>query len=242
MNRGEGQRHGHARHRHTVRRCEPEVYEKLLVSLIFAPYVIDIVALLAQRTPTRVLEIAAGTGVLTRPLASVVPDEVCIVATDLNQAMLDHAASVGKARAVEWRQADAMQLPFADGSFDAVVCQFGVVFFPDDPPRFLARVPHGHHDLAKIADDLKQGGLAKAPATRTVAARSRAASTRVRAMAYCLGMPLRREIEARNASRLETPCAVATGAMEARFGLGAVDGKIQAARRRRRRMTIGRNR
>ncbi len=251
----------------------PEVYEKLLVPLIFAPYAVDIVARLARRAPTRVLEIAAGTGVVTRQLASVMPDDVAIVATDLNQAMLDHAASVGTARPVEWRQADAMQLPFADASFDAVVCQFGVMFFPDkakayaearrvlapggvflfnawdrivdneftdtvtaslralfpdDPPRFLARVPHGYHDLAKIADDLKQGGFAKAPATSTVAARSRAASARAPAMAFCLGTPLRSEIEARDASRLETACHVATRAMEARFGLGAVDGKIQA--------------
>lgn len=137
------------------------------------------------------LEIAAGTGVVTRALASVLPDSVSIVATDLNQPMLDHASAVGTKRAIKWRQADAVQLPFEDRTFDAVVCQFGVMFFPEksraysearrvlrpggvfifnvwdrieenefadtvtaalellfpeDPPRFLARTPHGYHD------------------------------------------------------------------------------------------------
>jgi ubiquinone/menaquinone biosynthesis C-methylase UbiE len=61
---------------------------------------------------------------------------VPIVATDLNQAMLDQAAATGTKRPVEWRQADAMTLPFGDGTFDAVVCQFGVMFFPDKPKAF----------------------------------------------------------------------------------------------------------
>jgi SAM-dependent methyltransferase len=78
-----------------------------------------------------VLEIAAGTGVVTRSLASVLPEGVSIVATDLNQPMLDLASAVGTKRPVEWRQADAMQLPFGDETCDAVICQFGVMFFPD---------------------------------------------------------------------------------------------------------------
>ncbi|MEP7139413.1 MAG: class I SAM-dependent methyltransferase [Caldimonas sp.] len=251
----------------------PEMYDKMMVPMIFAPYAVDVVARLAPRAPRRVLEIAAGTGVVTRQLASVLPADVAIVATDLNQAMLDHAASVGTARPVEWRQADAMRLPFADASFDAVVCQFGAMFFPDkakafaearrvlapggvflfsvwdriedneftdtvtsslaamfpgDPPRFLARVPHGYHDLAKIAEDLRQGGFAATPQTSTVAARSRSTSARVPATALCLGTPLRSEIESRDATRLEAACDVATRALEARFGLGEIDGKIQA--------------
>ena len=77
------------------------------------------------------LEVAAGTGVVTRALAVALPERVSIVATDLNQPMLDQAAALGTRRPVEWRQADAMPLPFPDGAFDAVVCQFGVMFFPD---------------------------------------------------------------------------------------------------------------
>src|SRR3972149_6929979 len=108
-----------------------KLYETFLVPLIFEPYAADLANRLASRSLTRVLEIAAGTGVLTRTLASVLPDSVSIVATDLNQPMLDLASAVGTKRPVEWRQADAMQLPFQDGTFDAVVCQFGVMFFPE---------------------------------------------------------------------------------------------------------------
>jgi len=109
----------------------PSVYETYLVPLIFEPYAADLVKRLESRSPGRVLEVAAGTGVVTRALASALPERVSIVATDLNQPMLDQASARGTTRPVEWRQADAMQLPFPDESFDAVVCQFGVMFFPE---------------------------------------------------------------------------------------------------------------
>ena len=251
----------------------PKLYDAHLVPLIFEPYAADLVDRLRSRPLTRVLEIAAGTGVVTRALASALPDTVSIVATDLNQAMLDHAAAVGTTRAVEWRQADAMQLPFPDGAFDAVVCQFGVMFFPDrskafsearrvlrpggvfifnvwdritdnefadtvtsalesvfpaSPPRFLARTPHGYHDQRTIASDLANVGFTASPRIDTVAARSRADSFRIPALAFCQGTPLRNEIEARDASRLEEATDVAAEAIAQRFGRGAVDGKIQA--------------
>jgi len=251
----------------------PEMYETLMVPLIFEPYAIDLADRLSARSPRRVLEIAAGTGVVTRRLVATLPAGAAIVATDLNQAMLDHAASLGTARPVEWRQADAMQLPFEDGSFDAVVCQFGVMFFPDkakafaetrrvlapggvflfnvwdriedneiadtvtaalatlfpdDPPRFMARVPHGYHDLAAIVEDVKQGGFATPPQTWTIAARSIAPSARIAARGYCLGTPLRNEIEARDRGGLDRASEVTTEAIAARFGGGAVDAKIQA--------------
>lgn len=117
----------------------PETYEKFAVPLLFAPYAEDLARRLAKRPPNRILEIAAGTGVVTRALAAALPASTSIVATDLNQAMLDYAASVPIARAVDWRQADAMKLPFGDNVFDAVVIQFGVMFFPDKP-RALAEV------------------------------------------------------------------------------------------------------
>jgi SAM-dependent methyltransferase len=251
----------------------PQLYETYLVPLIFEPYAADLVNRLASRSLTRVLEIAAGTGVVTRALAAVLPKSVSIVATDLNQAMLDQAAAVGTKRAVEWRQADAMQLPFRDGTFDAVVCQFGVMFFPEkskafsqarrvlraggvfifnvwdrieenefadtvttalaslfprDPPRFMARTPHGYHDQRIIERDLANGGFVSSPRIDTVAARSRATSSRIPAMAYCQGTPLRNEIEARDASRLGEATDTAAEAIGKRFGRGAVDGKIQA--------------
>lgn len=114
----------------------PKLYETYLVPLIFEPYARDLAERLASKPLNHVLEIAAGTGVVTRALCSALPDHVSIVATDLNQAMLDQAVTIGTHRPVEWRQADAMQLPFADGSFDAVVCQFGVMFFPDKSLAF----------------------------------------------------------------------------------------------------------
>ena len=114
----------------------PQLYETHLVPLLFEPYAVDLAARLGSRSLERVLEVAAGTGVVTRQLTSVLPADVAIVATDLNQPMLDQAAAIGVARPVEWRQADAMRLPFKDASFDAVVCQFGVMFFPDKATAF----------------------------------------------------------------------------------------------------------
>jgi SAM-dependent methyltransferase len=251
----------------------PQLYESHLVPLIFEPYAADLQQRVGSMNVRRILEVAAGTGVVTRALASLTKEGVSIVATDLNQAMLDQAAAVGTARPVEWRQADAMALPFADGEFDAVVCQFGVMFFPDkaaafaearrvlrpggafifntwdrisenefadavttaleavfpeDPPRFLARTPHGYHDRATIARDLAAGGFANPPRMVTVAARSRASAARVPAIAYCQGTPLRNEIEARDASRLGQATDVAAAAIARRFGEHSVDGKIQA--------------
>jgi SAM-dependent methyltransferase len=114
----------------------PKSYETYLVPLIFQPYAADVVRRLAARPLSRVLEVAAGTGVVTRAMATSLLPSVSIVATDLNQAMLEQARSAPIARAVEWRQADALHLPFDDGTFDAVVCQFGAMFFPDKPRAF----------------------------------------------------------------------------------------------------------
>ncbi|OWW20634.1 SAM-dependent methyltransferase [Noviherbaspirillum denitrificans] len=251
----------------------PKLYETLLVPLIFAPYAADLAARSRSNNVTRLLEIAAGTGVVTRALASGLDQSVSIIATDLNQAMLDQAAAVGTARPVAWRQADAMALPFGDGEFDTVVCQFGAMFFPDrpkafsearrvlqpggvflfnvwdrieenefaeavtnaletvfpeNPPRFLARTPHGYHDTGTIERDLSAAGFLEPPHIVTVAARSRAVSPRIPAVAYCQGTPLRNEIEARDASRLNEATDVAERFIAQRFGSGAVDGKIQA--------------
>src|SRR5262249_8372511 len=109
----------------------PEFYDTYMVPVFFEPYAADLAARLAGRPLARVLETAAGTGVVTRALATTLPESVSIVATDLNQPMLDYASARGTTRAVEWRQADAMDLPFPNGTFDAVVCQFGVMFLPD---------------------------------------------------------------------------------------------------------------
>lgn len=108
----------------------PLTYETHLVPLIFEPYAEDMVKRLLPRKPRRILEVAAGTGVVTRAMSAALPG-IAIVATDLNPAMLDQAKAAGTRGKVEWQQADALALPFPDASFDAVVCQFGAMFFPD---------------------------------------------------------------------------------------------------------------
>ena len=87
----------------------PLLYETHLVPLIFEPYARDLARTLAARALSNVLEVAAGTGVVTRALDATLPDHVAITATDLNQPMLDQAATVGTKRTVQWQQADAMQ-------------------------------------------------------------------------------------------------------------------------------------
>ena len=106
-------------------------YESTLVPLIFEPYAADLAARAQALGPNSVLEVACGTGVVTRALAAALPSACAIVATDLNDAMVAHGKLVGTTRPVTWRQADVMALPYADKSFDLVLCQFGVMFFPD---------------------------------------------------------------------------------------------------------------
>jgi SAM-dependent methyltransferase len=108
----------------------PAVYDRHLVPMLFDPYARDLVQRLEGIAPSDILEIAAGTGVVTTYLAETFPD-ARIVATDLNQAMLDVAADRIRAPNVRFEVADAEDLPFTPAGFDAVVCQFGVMFFPD---------------------------------------------------------------------------------------------------------------
>ena len=114
----------------------PEAYETLLVPLIFEPYATDLAERLNDFTEGTLLEIAAGTGVVTRQLAALLPSAVIITATDLSQDMIDRATHVGTARPITWQQADVMELPFPDDSFDVVVCQFGVMFFDPKSAAF----------------------------------------------------------------------------------------------------------
>jgi ubiquinone/menaquinone biosynthesis C-methylase UbiE len=251
----------------------PEFYERYLVPLIFEVYASDLAERVARVKPQDLLETAAGTGVLTRAIASRLPPQARIVATDLNQPMLDHAAAKqSQPNRVTWRQADALALPFEDKTFDVVACQFGAMFFPDkvaayrearrvlkprghfffnvwdkisenefadvvtqalatlfpqDPPRFMARTPHGYHDVEKIREQLTAAGFADV-AIETVDHTSRAASPRDVAIAYCQGTPLRNEIEARDASRLEDATKAAADALARRFGSGPIEGRIRA--------------
>lgn len=109
----------------------PALYDRHLGPLLFRPYAGDIVRRLADLDGGSLLETAAGTGIVTEALVATLPATVEIVATDLNQAMVDFAAAKPDVARATLRQADALALPFADGSFDVIVCQFGVMFFPD---------------------------------------------------------------------------------------------------------------
>jgi ubiquinone/menaquinone biosynthesis C-methylase UbiE len=251
----------------------PEIYDRFMVPLIFESYARDLAERMAKVEPRDVLETAAGTGVLTRAMLAKFAHQARIVATDLNQPMLDRAAARerGEGR-ITWRQADALALPFEDQSFDAVACQFGVMFFPDkvsgyrqarrvlkpggrfifnvwdqildnefadvvtetlatvfpqDPPRFMARTPHGYHDVAKIREELTTAGFASI-SIETRGDVSRAPSPRDPAIAYCQGTPLRNEIEARDPSGLEAATQACAQALARRFGGGPVEGRIQA--------------
>jgi ubiquinone/menaquinone biosynthesis C-methylase UbiE len=251
----------------------PEIYERHLVPLIFESYARDLAARVLRTEAQSVLETAAGTGVVTRALVAKLPVATRIVATDLNQTMLTLAARLLPSDArIAWRHADALDLPFADESFDAVACQFGVMFFPDkvkgyqearrvlkpgghfffnvwgrisenqfadtvtealaavfpdDPPRFLARIPHGYHDVDTIRKELRAAGFTSI-SIETKSDVSRAPSAREPAMGYCQGTPLRAEIEARDASRLAEATQKATEAIAAKFGRDSVEGTIQA--------------
>jgi len=108
----------------------PALYDRYMGPLLFEPHARDIAARAAALRPRRILETAAGTGIVTEALARALPGAE-IVATDLNQAMLDVAAGRVQSANVTFQQADAQALPFADAGFDLVLSQFGVMFFPD---------------------------------------------------------------------------------------------------------------
>lgn len=134
----------------------PQHYDRSLGPLIFADYAVDISHRVAACNPARVLETAAGTGIVTRRLRDVLPVSVRLTATNLNPPMLEIARTKFRAgEQVDFQPADATELPFADGSFDAVVCQFGVMFFPDKDKSYreVYRVlTHGGHYMFNIWD------------------------------------------------------------------------------------------
>lgn len=251
----------------------PENYDRFMVPLIFESYAQDISRRVAALAPKSVLETAAGSGVVTRALASILAADARYAVTDLNQPMLDYAKSrQGADSRITWQKADAQMLPFEDAAFDLVCCQFGVMFlpdrpsgyrearrvlkpggyflfnvwdrieenafandvtdalatfFPNDPPRFMARTPHGYHDTALIRSDLAKAGFDDV-VIETREEQSRAPSARHAALAYCQGTPLRNEIEARGPDRLEAATDHAASAIAIRHGSGEISAKIQA--------------
>jgi SAM-dependent methyltransferase len=138
-----------------------EVYDRYLVPMDFVPHGRRIAERVATLAPRSVLETAAGTGVVTRELVRVLPPEVTITATDLNQPMIALAQSNLGSERIRWRQADALDLPFPAAEFDVVVCQFGVMFFPDKRQGFreALRVLHpGGRFLFNVWDGFEANG------------------------------------------------------------------------------------
>ena len=186
-------------------RSIPEIYDEYLVPMIFEEYADDLADRVVSAEPASVLELAAGSGVVTRAVAPRLAVNARYSVSDLNPGMLERANSVQPPDdRIEWRQADALDLPFDDDLFDVVACQFSVMFFPDkvagysearrvlkpdgtfvfnvwddiesnvfsdlvtqgaaevfpdDPPMFLARTPHGYHDVGQIRADLVAAGF-----------------------------------------------------------------------------------
>jgi SAM-dependent methyltransferase len=216
----------------------PEFYDRCLGPALFAPYAREVAAAAAARAPEAVLELAAGTGIVTAELVRQLPS-ARITATDLNPAMVAWAAQ--RVSGPRWLVADAGALEFPDASFDIIVCQFGVMFFPDkpqafaaaarvlrpggellftvwdkveatgfaavvvaalaevfpdDPPDFVARVPHGYHDTGRIRQDLAAGGMVAEDVERLVL-RGNARSARTLVEGFCYGTPLRFALQER---------------------------------------------
>src|SRR3981081_1780212 len=139
------------------------LYDRYLGPLIFEPYAENLASRLSALHARRVLEPAAGTGIVTRALVGALQPCASIVATDLTQPMLDHAAKKVSSSRVSWQKVDAQALPFADAAFDAVVCQFGVMFFPDKRKAYSeARrvLKPGGHFIFNVWDKLEHNELA----------------------------------------------------------------------------------
>lgn len=129
----------------------PRHYDEHLGPMFFEPYAADLVGRLSIDPGDAVLELACGTGIATRRLVDALPLGASLTATDVNEPMLEIArGTVGTTEPVTWETADACALPFGDEWFDAVVCQFGVMFFPDKPGalREAFRVLHPGGSLA----------------------------------------------------------------------------------------------
>jgi len=148
----------------------PQHYDQNLGPLLFSDYAADLARRIATLNPRRVLETAAGTGIVTRALRDALPANANLTATDLNAPMLDIAATKFRpSEAVEFRTADATALPFSDASFDAIVCQFGVMFFPDKDKSYREAIrvlatgghyvfsiwdSHRHNPIGRIAHEV----------------------------------------------------------------------------------------
>jgi ubiquinone/menaquinone biosynthesis C-methylase UbiE len=142
----------------------PALYDRYLGPMLFAPYADELAGRVKALDPVRVLETAAGTGIVTRRIDEVLPPASHITATDLNQAMVDTAAAKVSSPRIMWQACDATLLPFADGAFDCILCQFGVMFFPSKVDGFkeARRVLRpGGSFLFSVWDDIESSPISQ---------------------------------------------------------------------------------
>ncbi|OUR77055.1 SAM-dependent methyltransferase [Alphaproteobacteria bacterium 46_93_T64] len=250
----------------------PEFYDTYLVPLIFEDFAEDMADRVSKFNPNTVLEVAAGSGVVTRALAPKLDERSLFTVSDLNPEMLNHAESKQLTdNRISWQQADALNLHFSNATFDIVFCQFGVMFFPDriagykeakrvlkengvfifnvwdeisknefadtvtdaaarffpdNPPQFLPRTPHGYYDIEEIENDVLEAGFSHV-SIETLEKDCIASSANLPAIAYCHGTPLRNEIEARNPEALDQVTKIAAAAITLRFGEAPIKSKIK---------------
>lgn len=245
----------------------PAAYDRILGPVFFAPYAEILAERAAGTGASRILEVAAGTGIVTSRLVDRLPDAE-IVGTDLNPGMVGYAEQ--RVDGAVWRQADAGSLPFEAERFDLVVCSFGAMFFPDrvatyeeigrvlgedgrflfstwdeldrnptalaiteilrsmfpdDPPDFLARIPHGYADPGEVRRDLEAAGFEVLGIER-VESMAKTPSVAELTNGFCEGTPIRFGLEERG-DRDELAATVAARMVD-RFGRGPVQVQLSA--------------
>ena len=194
----------------------PENYDRFLGPLIFHDFADDVAQRVLDLGPSKVLELAAGTGIVTRRLRDRLPDDCLIIATDLNPPMLDVAKSKFQSgENVHFESADATQLPYDASGFDTVACQFGVMFFPEDPPGFY-QVPFGYNDATAIEKSLVDAGFSEV-SIETLEITSEIPSPSEFAMGLVFGNPLFEEIISRGGEPDKVRSAV-SDALERQLG------------------------
>ncbi len=245
----------------------PEVYDRCLGRALFAPFASHLAQRAAALGPRRVVELAAGTGITTAQLVRALPG-ADITATDLNPAMVSWAAE--RVAGATWQQGDAQRLDLPDACADLVVCQFGVMFFPDkaaafaeiarilapggtllfstwdaveasdfpaamvaslaamfpdSPPSFIVRVPHGYADPDRIRLDVQSAGLL-VQSIEPLVLRGKSASAQLLAEGFAMGTPLRFELQ--DLGPLGSLTQQLAQDMTRRLGDGPVEGDLAA--------------
>jgi ubiquinone/menaquinone biosynthesis C-methylase UbiE len=249
----------------------PAICDRYFAPAVLLPFADDMAHRLARLSIGPLLEIAAGTGILTQAMASALSAGLTIIATDADAEMIKHASAKSGMARVTWQRADPDALPFPDATFGIVACHFGVAAMPDrvrtfqevrrvmkpggrfvfsvlgalhhnpvaeclqnaleafvlgDPPQYIVHCLHGYADNEAIDDDLTTAGFTEAIYT-TVELPFAAASAADVAAGYCLGTPLRMELEARTGGDIEPILQAVTQALQKRFGPGAINAPMR---------------